>query len=252
MAKDEQGYIVVETIGCFLLLVLLMASILSLINIVTVQARVHYALTQAAETISMYCYPLELTGTADHIVNSQKKADQVQTQSDEFKTNVNELVEAVQSIDVDQIGTKGSELQDQLSGWADDITSDPEEVFQDLLNYALGQGKNAAFGELARSLVGRYLANGTQSGDEYLRSAQVIGGLKGLEFYDFNLFDANSTGNNDSTFLTSDEDVKIVVEYDIDYSFGALAIPFAEPKLHVTQEVVTKAWLNGSGEGYHS
>ena len=41
MRRDERGYIVVETIGSFLLFVLAVTSILSLINIVAVQARVH-------------------------------------------------------------------------------------------------------------------------------------------------------------------------------------------------------------------
>ena len=54
---------------------------------------------------------------------------------------------------------------------------------------------------------------------------------------------------DDSTLLTSDRDVKIVVQYDIDYSFGALMLPFGEPKLHVTQEVRTKAWLGGKRRG---
>ena len=49
MKRDEGGYIVVETITSFLLFVLLNISILSLINIVTVQSRIHYAVTQAAE-----------------------------------------------------------------------------------------------------------------------------------------------------------------------------------------------------------
>ena len=59
MKRDQGGYIVVETIACFTLFVFLMMSILSLINIVTVQARVHYAITQAAETLSMYSYTLD-------------------------------------------------------------------------------------------------------------------------------------------------------------------------------------------------
>ena len=59
-----------------------------------------------------------------------------------------------------------------------------------------------------------------------------------------------SSGANDSLLLDADGNVKIVVQYDVDYSFGALILPFEEPKLHVTQEVVTKAWLGGEGEGY--
>jgi len=56
MKKDQHGYIVVETIGAFMLFVFFVASILMLINIVAVQARVHNAITQAAETVSMYSY----------------------------------------------------------------------------------------------------------------------------------------------------------------------------------------------------
>ena len=56
MRQDQRGYIVVETIGSFLLFTLLIVSILTMINIVTVQARVHAALTQACETVSMYSY----------------------------------------------------------------------------------------------------------------------------------------------------------------------------------------------------
>lgn len=73
MRRDEKGYIVVETIGCFILFLFLNASILSLINIVTIQARVHYAMTQAAEAVSMYTYTLDTLGFAEHIVDGAKK-----------------------------------------------------------------------------------------------------------------------------------------------------------------------------------
>ena len=64
------------------------------------------------------------------------------------------------------------------------------------------------------------------------------------------LFDLGTTSSDDSRFLTGAGNVKIVVEYDIDYSFGALPLPFAKPYLHVTQEVMTRSWLSGKGEGY--
>ena len=73
MHQNDGGYIVVETISCFLLFVFLNLSILSLINIVTVQARVHYALSQAAESVSMYTYVLNQMGVTDHLVKNAKK-----------------------------------------------------------------------------------------------------------------------------------------------------------------------------------
>ena len=56
MGKDERGYIVLETISAFLLFTLLVIAILIIISIVTVQARIHYAITQTCETVSMYSY----------------------------------------------------------------------------------------------------------------------------------------------------------------------------------------------------
>ena len=74
----------------------------------------------------------------------------------------------------------------------------------------------------------------------------VSGGIDDLEFYQ--LKNLSLVGSRNSTLLTSSGDVKLVVEYDVDYSFGALMLPFS--KLHITQEVMTKAWLGGTGEGY--
>ena len=229
MGKDERGYIVVETIGSFLLFVLLVLSILSLINIVAVQARIHYALTQTAQTISMYSYTLDVIGVADAVANNAAQAERVEQESDEFKQNLS---------------------ADQTGGWASDAAADPESSIQALLNYALRESGNAVFGDLVRPLVGHYLSNGSMSGEEYLQAAHIIGGLEGLEFGGVGLLDPDEMEGDDSTLLTSDRDVKIVVQYDIDYSFGALMLPFGEPKLHVTQEVRTKAWLGGKGEGY--
>ena len=98
MRRDERGYIVVETIGSFLLFVLAVTSILSLINIVAVQARVHYAITQAAQTVSMYCYVLDVAGAADHLVASAGQAQTVQVESDAFKENLNGLLDGLESL----------------------------------------------------------------------------------------------------------------------------------------------------------
>lgn len=149
MGKNENGYITVETLGTFLPFVLLVVSILSLVNIVTAQTRVHYALTQTANAISVY-------------------------------------------------GLERSE-------------------------------------ESIRELMERYLSNGDQSGGEYLKSANVTGGLAGLEF---------NTG-----LASADGEVFLSVGYEIEYKFGALLLPFG-PRLKVAQQAKTKAWQGGAGEGY--
>ena len=250
MRKDKRGYIVVETLISFMLFALLMFSILSLINIVAVQARVHYALTQTANTVSMYCYTLEATGVAGHLTNMSGRAETVQGEADQRKTNINGVITGIKDLSVDKTVSSGKAVISQAEGWADAIETDPKNVMQSLMSAGLQEGENYAFSLLVRSLMGRYLSNGRMTGDEYLRSFGVSDGLDGLQFYDFSLFDLNSIGANDSTLLTSDGNVKIVVQYDVDYAFGALPLPFAEPKLHITQEAITQAWLSGEGEGY--
>jgi len=255
MKRNEGGYIVVETVGSFTLFVFLVISILSLINIVTVQARVHYAITQAAETLSMYAYTLDAMGAADHLMASAGRADAVTAEAEQLVDNTNALFKAVRDLNVSGIGDAGDALYQQADGVAGKIADDPEDVLQDVMNYGLQKAGSYAFGALVRPLVGRYLTNGTVSGDDFLRAFNVKDGLKGLEFSTFNVIGWNAeTGEltaaprDDSMLLTSAGDIRIVVSYQIDYAFGALPLPFKD--LEVTQEVVTKAWLGGSGEGY--
>lgn len=251
MEKDENGYIVVETIGAFLLLVLLMLSILSLVNIVTVQTRVHYALTQAAETVSMYSYVLDVTGAADHLMKNAEQAEAVQGEIDTFTENVNQVLDGIRSLSIDQVKDNGKKAGVQVQGWINGTEEDPKRTIQYLLNYGLNKAENTLFSELMRPLVGHYLSNGNGigklSGNEYLKMVQVDGGLDGLDFSNgFNVINPLK----ESTLLDSKGYIWLRVTYKIDYTFGALPLPWIEPALEVTQTVATKAWLGGAGEGY--
>lgn len=248
-----------ETIGCFILFVFLNAFILSLISIVVVQARIHYALTQAAQTLSMYTYTLEAMGVADHLVNVAERSEGVQQGANDLISNINEVMEAINGLNLEQARASGEATYNQVNGFINRVQDDPMDVLQDFMSFGLYKTGNAALMELVAPLVGRYLNNGELSGDEYLNSFHVANGLNGLDFYKFDLVSYDpETGqitnlaNNDSVLLDSSGNVRLIVQYDIDYSFitgGAFPMPFE--KLHVTQEVMTKAWLNGKGEGYH-
>ena len=251
MRKDQNGYIVVETIGCFVLFVMLMGVILSFINVVTLQARVHYAITQAAQTLSMYCYAFETMGVADEMMQISETNEKFEASADEFKGNINGVIDGIMNLSPDQIGASGEAAIDQASGWASAIEADPKAALQNVIQYGIGEVGKKSFEMLVlQPLVGRYLANGGVSGDEYLKRFGVEDGVKGLDFYDFSTLDLNTTGNNDSVLLTSDGNVKICVSYDVSLRFFDAVVPFAEPKLHITQEAITRAWLGGRGEGY--
>lgn len=255
MRHNEKGYIVVETIGCFMLFIFLNISILSLINIVTVQARVHYALTQAAETLSMYSYTLEAMGVADHLTKSAERSESVVSGANEMIGNINEVIGAIENLDLNGVKESGQAIYDQTGGFVGRLQDDPKDVLQDFMNYGVQELSGAALGACVRPLVGWYLTNGQMSGDDFLKAFQVEDGLSGLQFYTVDKvgFDTStnrftSIADSKSRFLNSKENIKLVVQYDIDYTFGALPLPFG--KLHITQEAMTKAWLNGHGDGY--
>ena len=215
MFRNEKGYIVIETVGTFIPFVFLVISILSLVNIVNLQARVHNALTQAAGTISMYCYVLEATGAANDLITADKKA-----------YAAGDTISAVLS----GIGSLSGSGPQSESGTG--AGGDFSVIVESLTNYGINELKNVAVAQLVSPLVDRYLARDDMTGDEYLKSVRVV---------KFEIVEAN--------VIDKDGNVKLTVEYEIEYTFGALKIPFG-PTLKVTQTVVTKAWLGGSGEGY--
>jgi len=223
MNKDEYGYIVVETVGTFIPFMLLVISILSLVNIVTMQSRVHNALTQAASTLSMYSYVLKATGTVDSQVSLDSKANIA-------REDINSVISGIESL------SKGNGLSSNNGNRAlsviETAMGDPKTMIQNLSNYGLNELQNLAVEQVVRPLVGRYLANGEMTAGEYLAGVRVVS----FEFADCIVVDRN--GN-----------IKLTVDYEIEYTFGALKLPFG-PTLRVTQTAITKAWLGGSGEGY--
>lgn len=237
MKKNQGGYIVVETIGSFLLFVLLIVSILSLINIVTVQARMHYALTQAAQTLSMYSYTLEAAGVADHLTNLAGNASEAEDNIEEFKDNLNQFIDGINNEFPPDIIQGGNGVYDNVN----EIASDPKETVRLLLNYGIKRVGDEVFQQLVEPLIMHYLRNGDMSGEEFLTTFDV----------QLDSFEMSDGLNNvdDTALLNKDGEVKLTAHYYITYKFGALVLPF-EPKLEVTQTVLTKAWLGGSGEGY--
>lgn len=273
MKKDEGGYIVVETILCFVLFMLLMFSILSLVNIVTAQARIHYALTQTAETLSMYSYVLDVTGADEHIKNSAKRAEEMRGKGDALKGNMNTVINGLNTLfqdndtsgltaaevkswvdketgAVQQVVEGGSGAVTEVKGWISDTAESPHQALQNVLNYALNTGGSVAVSELLMEpMVKHYLSNGLMDGESYLKLA----GVKEMHFYNINPLAMRQnadgtlefvTGAQNSTLMDSEGNIWITVNYVMDYSFGALPLPFA-PELKISQTVKTKAWLGG-------
>lgn len=236
MRKDQGGYIVVETIGAFLLFTLLVVSILSLINIVTVQTRIHYALTQTANELSMYSYVIDALGLSADIKALDETGQKVQGEIDGVRKDLDTIKNGLttpprsttQFFDdldavVDAVGS--------LGGTAQGILQDPKGTFVDVVRYGLDTAKNHMMQKyVIRPMLAKYLENGGQDANSFLIGAGIEGGLDGI------LLDQ-------SKFIDTAGDITIVASYTIDYTFGALPLPFA--KIQVEQTAKTKAWLGG-------
>lgn len=223
MLKNEHGHIVVETVGTFIPFTLLVISILSLVNIVTMQARVHNALTQTANSISMYSYVLKITGVAGDLIMLDTKAS-------EGAERINAVLDGIKTFPGSSgfnanNGTRAMDAAQQAAG-------DPQHVVQSLANYGVNELRNAISAEIVQPMVMRFLTLGDMTGEEYLESVRVVS------------FDLT-----DSVIIDRNGNIKLTAQYEVEYTFGALRIPFT-PTLRITQTAVTKAWLGGSGEGY--
>jgi hypothetical protein len=243
--KNESGYIVVETVGSFIMFVLLVISILSLVNIVTLQSRVHYALTQTAITLSMYCHIWEVTGQVEKIQEYDNPSSKTRQGTEAILEEIDSVIDSINSISK-SLGSDFSVSRNRPLGAGEDIADKLITIVRLLIDYGGDAAASLLFEQLVRPLVGRYLSNGNLTGDEYLRSVNVVDGLSGLHFTKY----AIGSPIGGSSILDANSNVRIVVTYDIEYSFGVLRLPFRTPVLRVSQAAVTGAWLNGRGEGY--
>ena len=247
MRKDEKGYIVVETLIAFTLYLLAILSILSLVNISVVQSRVHYAITEACESISMYSYVFQATGQAKHITGLSGKAATAEANAGEVVSNLNKIIDSGRNMD-------GVGLGQGISG-AYEAASNIKS--KDILASLVQNLQDAVFAQCMNALSHHYLDNyGTdgsvkQSGDQYLKDNNVkdnvtFNGNYGIGFNDYNI--SLSLGEGGSQFLDKKGDITVAISYEIDYRFGGLKLPFTT--LKIRQVVKTKAWLNGDGDGY--
>lgn len=249
MLKEQKGSMVVETILAFIPFTLLIISILSLINISTTQARVHNAITQAVNTVSTYAYVLSVTGIVDGLENSASVAESVASENAEILSQLESVMNSAKALNVSETVEQGQAAADRIYEYGQNIIEDPMGALSTVANVAINEAQQKIFEVMIRPLVGAYLSHDGLSGDQYLLNANVVDGLQGIDFESVDILDFTSTESNDSYFVDSNGDIKIVASYEIEYKFGALPMPF-DTNLKVTQVVKTKLLLSGYGETY--
>ncbi len=263
--KKENGSVTIEATISLSAFMFAIVTILTIVNICIVQARISYALNTTAKEISQYSYLYSLTGLNDSqsklyeagkegtkditkilsdintVYNEIENLGNTGNQSPE---NIDDIMSAWDSAvgSVDNIESAGSSLYDTIS----DIASDPKNLMFGIAKLAASEGfdlvkSRLIAAPLAKTMVQRHLVN-TKDGDvdaylKYLGVVPAANGsyLDGLDFSQSTLF---PYGSNEIRINVS-YDVKVIALLPIDFSF------------HFNQTAVTHGWLAGE-QSYQS
>ena len=231
---NEAGYIVVETLFSFTMLIMVMTVITSLINIVSIQSRIQYAITQTAQEMSMYAYVTRCLsedreedyeiGNDDAfswVISAQDSLDALSTGITEFSNNI-------------AAGITGLFIDDFAAEIMRELATAPNPVAEQLI-----------MEDAVKSVFTKYLSedllHAESQANDYLVKSGVYstdGSLKGLSAVSF----TNSAGVM-STMLDSNDDTVVTVAYKIEFNlFNIIPLPLY---LDVEQTARTKAWLGG-------
>jgi len=217
-----------------------------------------YAITETAKALSMYGYILHITGADQTLIGIGAGAEEVKSGVNAEIDDINNVLENINNLNLaGAVGSAGSATE-RLIDWSDSIGADPKNAILCIIKYAANEIGSELFGDLVlKPLVIHYLSNGDMSGDEYLKSVRIN---EDLQFYSLftmpgyipagpGLTFGTITGlpDNNSVLLDGSGNVKITVQYEIEYSFFGLRLPWGDsmPKLKITQSALTKMWLGG-------
>jgi len=265
---EEDGMMVVEAVLTFTVFLVVVLAIIYLINVFTIHNRIQFAIHSAAHELAAYTYLYQALGVRSAEKAIEEDGSQYTGAIDDTVSQVMDTLNKIQGLqgDVTQLGNDLHEIElsqeylDRIQGQLDSIAEDADQTLEsaqksveDVTNlfsdadsliagviYMGASGASYAVKSVgatlaAGALTKKYLKNGGQSADAYLKSYGIAEGYRGLDFSGSTMF--------------CDEDMRIidiVVEYDIDMSFLGLVMP--EPKLHVVQRVSVPAWLDGDGK----
>jgi len=232
-ATNEGGYIVVETLFSFTMLIMVMFIIISLINIVAIQSRIHFAISQTAQEMSMYAYVTKclskdeeeydpgLSGGLDWVASSKGALDTLSGGITNFSNNI-------------AAGMTGFFFDSYAADLMRVVAAAPDAAKRQLV-----------MEDAVKDVFVNYLSlDSTQSAaqaNEYLSASGVYsidGAILGLDAISF----SNSDGVS-STMLDSNGDTVVTVAYKIRFNiYNIIPLPLY---LDMEQTVRTKAWLGG-------
>lgn len=231
MKKDkERGAIVVEATIALTAFIFAIFTILSIVNIYFVQAKVAVALNGAAKEISQYSYLY-------YKMNVDELDKRASDGTEEYRATTEETISGIDAL-IDSMGEAQNGLEtgdfDQLMNAINSGTENISslattygEHLKDPKGFIIGMAKMAGneIKEEAKVLLGQVLAKSFMeknlkafsgdTADEFLKRYRVVGGMDGL---DFNYTTLMHNGENQLQLVVT-YDVKVIELLDIDFEF---------------------------------
>ena len=257
--RTESGSVTIEATISLSAFMFAIVTLLTIVNICMVQARISYALNVTAKEISQYSYLYGLTG----LQNSQSEIYGAGVEDTE---DVGPLLSDINTVynEIENLGKTGNQstdnIDDILNAWdsiaesgeniADagssayntlkDIAKDPKNLLFGIAKLAANEGLDLAKSKLiaeplTKVMIQKHLVNEEDGNVEaYLQALGVVPSATGsyMDGLDFNGSTLFPNGSNEIRLVVS-YDVKVIALLPIDFSF------------HFRQSAVTHGWLAG-------
>ncbi len=259
---DESGSVTVEATISLSAFMFAIVTILTIVNICVVQAKISIAINATAKELSHYSYLYSLTGLPEGQAKLAKAGKETESDINGVLSDVNTVFTEIQNIgkaerdeaeditgmlsgikgSFDNISEAGGSLKEQL----EELAKDPKGVAMGLAKIAATDGWNLAMSRLVAAPLSKGLCKKNLVAEDggnveaYLKHLGVVPAANG-SYYDGLDFSKSSLfpdGSNEIR-VTVSYDVKVIALLPIDFSF------------HFMQSAVTQGWLYGE-ESYRS
>ena len=257
--KSESGSVTVEATISLSAFMFAIVTLLTIVNICIVQARMSYAINTTAKEISQYSYLYALTGLNESQSGLAEAGSNDTLPINNLFNDINTVYTEIEGLndDSDSDGSGGSKVEDITAKWdqisktlqdggtaisndIEDIANNPKQIIFGVAKLAGNKTMDLAKSKLimeplAKAMCKKHLVSSKGgSVDAYLKSLGVVPSAsgsyyKGLDFNGSTLF---PNGSNEIKICVS-YDVKVIALLPIDFSF------------HFEQTAITHGWLAG-------
>ena len=262
--RDDSGSVTIEATISLSAFMFAIVTILTIVNICIVQAKVGMAINSTAKELSHYSYLYSLTGLPEGQAKIASKADKhkedfngvigdVSTVFNEIQNLGKKVEDQKESPDItgmlsdlkgsyDNVATASGSLKTQL----ENLAKDPKNVAMGIARIAATDGWNLAMSRLIAAPISKGLCKKNLVAEEggdveaYLKHLGVVPAANGSYLDGLNF-------SKSSMFPSGSNEIRVNVSYDV----KVIALLPIDTTFHFNQTAVTHGWLLGE-ESYRT